>query len=139
MKKALRKGRPSVMKAGANLSKLKDGEFEWVQRQDLKDEKHKSLKVWIDKLENMQTILISQDDFEDLEKGGTTQKKDKFDLDFDKLHQDLKYIRELLAERRKIINNSNINKKSKINLSAGQEEIQLKYKIENEVDKAEES
>ena len=87
----------------------------------------------------MQTILISQDDFEDLEKGGTTQKKDKFDLDFDKLHQDLKYIRELLAERRKIINNSNINKKSKINLSAGQEEIQLKYKIENEVDKAEES
>ena len=97
------------------------------------------MKVWIDKLENMQTILISQDDFEDLEKGGTTQKKDKFDLDFDKLHQDLKYIRELLAERRKIINNSNINKKSKINLSAGQEEIQLKYKIENEVDKAEES
>ena len=97
------------------------------------------MKVWIDKLENMQTILISQDDFEDLEKGGTTQKKDKFDLDFDKLHQDLKYIRELLAERRKIINNSNINRKSKINLSAGQEEIQLKYKIENEVDKAEES
>ena len=50
----------------------------------MKDEKHKSLKVWIDKLENMHTILVSQDDFEDLEKGN--KKKDKFDLDFDKLH-----------------------------------------------------
>ena len=47
------------MKAGANLSKLKDGEFEWVQRQNMKDEKHKCLKVWIDKLENMHTILVS--------------------------------------------------------------------------------
>lgn len=79
------------------------------------------MKVWIDKLENMQTILLSQDDFEDLENGN--KKKDKFDLDFDKLHQDLKYIRELLAERRKIINNSKINKKSKIGLSEEPQEI----------------
>lgn len=79
------------------------------------------MKVWIDKLENMHTILISQDDFEDLENGN--KKKDKFDLDFDKLHQDLKYIRELLAERRKIINNSKINKKSKIGLSEEPQEI----------------
>lgn len=69
----------------------------------------------------MQTILLSQDDFEDLENGN--KKKDKFDLDFDKLHQDLKYIRELLAERRKIINNSKISKKSKIGLSEEPQEI----------------
>ena len=54
------------------------------------------LKIWIEKLESMQIILQSEEAFEMNE-----LKKDQFEIDFEKLREDLKEIRDKLKKRKK--------------------------------------
>lgn len=49
------------------------------------------LKTWIEKLESMQVILTSEDAFE-----MNSLKRDQFEIDFEKLREDLKSIRDMM-------------------------------------------
>ena len=59
-KKSRRKGRPPILKREENMS---PEEFADREKEKYGKDPNRSLLVWIDKLESMQTILESEDGF----------------------------------------------------------------------------
>lgn len=57
-----------------------------------KGQKHRNLLLWIQKLESMQTILASEEQWGEM----MDKKKDQFEIDFDKLREDMRKINDLL-------------------------------------------
>jgi len=67
------------------------------QKLRLEKEKHKSLVVWLEKLDSMHTILTSQDSTDQL------GQQDPFEADFKKLRDAIAEARDLIDERRELI------------------------------------
>ena len=88
-----------------------------------KGQKHKTLLLWIQKLESMQTILASEEQWGEM----VELKKDQFEIDFEKLREDISKIRDLLKQRREAISSGGDS-------TQDANQISLKYRIQQEID-----
>ena len=81
---------------GANKDDMTLDEIAQQDQENLKGykkgQKHKNLLLWIQKLESMQTILASEEQWGEM----MELKKDQFEIDFEKLREDMSKIRDLL-------------------------------------------
>lgn len=80
-------------------------------------DKHRQLRNWIDKLEAMHTILVSQDmtgksGLQSLTRDLSAEMamlQDEFEIEFNRLRDEQKLIRDLLKERREMMNDGQLD------------------------------